>query len=50
MLLFSSTYLHIYYNINTGIVSGGYMKSSARVIADSIVNLSKKRLIDTSKS
>ncbi|KAK9148938.1 hypothetical protein Scep_007695 [Stephania cephalantha] len=28
------------------VTSGGYMKSSARVIADSIVNLSKKRLID----
>ncbi|KAH7523808.1 hypothetical protein FEM48_Zijuj06G0051300 [Ziziphus jujuba var. spinosa] len=31
------------------LTSGGYMKSSARVIADSIVNLSKKRLIDTTK-
>ncbi|KAK2987730.1 hypothetical protein RJ640_016828, partial [Escallonia rubra] len=28
------------------LTSGGYMKSSARVIADSIVNLSKKCLID----
>lgn len=28
------------------LVSGGYMKSSARVIADSIVNLSKKCLIE----
>ncbi|KAK3003940.1 hypothetical protein RJ639_019473 [Escallonia herrerae] len=28
------------------LTSGGYMKSSARVIADSIMNLSKKRLID----
>ena len=28
-------------------LSGGYMKSSARVIADSITNLSVKRLIDT---
>ncbi|XP_028796104.1 histone deacetylase 2 isoform X2 [Neltuma alba] len=31
------------------LTSGGYMKSSARVIADSIVNLSKKCLIQTSK-
>ncbi|KAI4316533.1 hypothetical protein L6164_024510 [Bauhinia variegata] len=31
------------------LTSGGYMKSSARVIADSIVNLSKKCLIDTGK-
>ncbi|KAL9330717.1 hypothetical protein ACSQ67_000327 [Phaseolus vulgaris] len=30
------------------LTSGGYMKSSARVIADSIVNLSKKCLIETS--
>ncbi|XP_028122032.1 histone deacetylase 2 isoform X2 [Camellia sinensis] len=29
------------------LTSGGYMKSSARIIADSIVNLSKKGLIDT---
>ncbi|KAF4351391.1 hypothetical protein CsatB_006235 [Cannabis sativa] len=29
------------------LTSGGYMKSSARVIADSITNLSTKRLIDT---
>ncbi|XP_057425588.1 histone deacetylase 2 [Lotus japonicus] len=29
------------------LTSGGYMKSSARVIADSIVNLSKKCLIET---
>jgi len=29
------------------LTSGGYMKSSARVIADSIENLSKKGLIDT---
>ncbi|OMO66924.1 Histone deacetylase superfamily [Corchorus capsularis] len=28
------------------VTSGGYMKSSARVIADSIINLSKKGLID----
>lgn len=28
------------------LTSGGYMKSSARVIADSIINLSKKKLID----
>ncbi|KMS95576.1 hypothetical protein BVRB_006940 [Beta vulgaris subsp. vulgaris] len=28
------------------LTSGGYMKSSARVIADSIINLSKKQLID----
>lgn len=28
------------------VTSGGYMKSSARVVADSIVNLSKKCLID----
>lgn len=28
------------------LTSGGYMKSSARVIADSIINLSKKNLID----
>ncbi|KAL9264247.1 Histone deacetylase 2-like protein [Drosera capensis] len=28
------------------LTSGGYMKSSARVIADSILNLSKKQLID----
>ncbi|KAJ1690167.1 hypothetical protein LUZ63_014322 [Rhynchospora breviuscula] len=28
------------------LTSGGYMKSSARVIADSLVNLSKKKLID----
>ncbi|ONK66694.1 uncharacterized protein A4U43_C06F11000 [Asparagus officinalis] len=28
------------------LTSGGYMKTSARVIADSITNLSKKRLID----
>ncbi|KAL6604603.1 hypothetical protein ACP70R_043030 [Stipagrostis hirtigluma subsp. patula] len=28
------------------LTSGGYMKSSARVIADSIINLSKKSLID----
>lgn len=31
-------------------VSGGYMKSSARVIADSIANLSRKGLIDTGSS
>ncbi|KAK9273685.1 hypothetical protein L1049_018495 [Liquidambar formosana] len=30
------------------LTSGGYMKSSARVIADSIKNLSMKRLIDMS--
>ncbi|XP_062097226.1 histone deacetylase 2 [Humulus lupulus] len=30
------------------LTSGGYMKSSARVIADSITNLSTKRLIETS--
>ncbi|CAJ2675243.1 histone deacetylase 2-like protein [Trifolium pratense] len=30
------------------LTSGGYMKSSARVIADSIVNLEKKCLIETS--
>ncbi|CAL4889115.1 unnamed protein product [Urochloa decumbens] len=29
------------------LTSGGYTKSSARVIADSIINLSKKNLIDT---
>lgn len=29
---------------------GGYMKSSAKVIADSIENLSKQRLIDTESS
>ncbi|KAJ1278578.1 hypothetical protein BS78_04G089900 [Paspalum vaginatum] len=28
------------------LTSGGYMKSSARVIADSIINLSKKNLVD----
>lgn len=28
------------------LTSGGYMKSSAKVIADSIVNLSSKSLID----
>ncbi|GAB2223577.1 hypothetical protein Droror1_Dr00017718 [Drosera rotundifolia] len=28
------------------LTSGGYMKSSAQVIADSILNLSKKQLID----
>ncbi|KAH9327153.1 hypothetical protein KI387_007331, partial [Taxus chinensis] len=28
------------------LTSGGYMKSSARVIADSITNLSKKHLIE----
>ncbi|XP_024021818.1 histone deacetylase 2 isoform X2 [Morus notabilis] len=32
------------------LTSGGYMKSSAGVIADSITNLSKKCLIDTSKN
>ncbi|XP_059657069.1 histone deacetylase 2 isoform X2 [Cornus florida] len=32
------------------LTSGGYMKSSARVIADSIVNLSKKCLIDMESS
>ncbi|KAF3447521.1 hypothetical protein FNV43_RR12707 [Rhamnella rubrinervis] len=31
------------------LTSGGYMKSSARVIADSIINLSAKSLVDTSK-
>ncbi|GKV00159.1 hypothetical protein SLEP1_g12899 [Rubroshorea leprosula] len=31
------------------LTSGGYMKSSARVIADSIANLSKKNLIDLGK-
>ncbi|OAY54095.1 histone deacetylase 2 [Manihot esculenta] len=31
------------------LTSGGYMKSSARVIADSIVNLSKKCLIDLNR-
>uniref|UniRef100_A0A803LBB9 Histone deacetylase domain-containing protein n=1 Tax=Chenopodium quinoa TaxID=63459 RepID=A0A803LBB9_CHEQI len=30
------------------LTSGGYMKSSARVIADSIINLSRKQLIDMS--
>lgn len=30
------------------LTSGGYMKSSARVIADSILNLEKKCLIETS--
>ncbi|KAK9699771.1 hypothetical protein RND81_08G195100 [Saponaria officinalis] len=30
------------------LTSGGYMKSSARVIADSITNLSRKKLIDMS--
>ncbi|KAE8678714.1 Histone deacetylase 11 [Hibiscus syriacus] len=30
------------------VTSGGYMKTSARVIANSIINLSKKGLIDTS--
>ncbi|XP_044471395.1 histone deacetylase 2-like [Mangifera indica] len=29
------------------LTSGGYMKSSARVIADSVINLSRKGLIDT---
>lgn len=29
---------------------GGYMKSSARVIADSIINLSKKSLIELQSS
>ncbi|XP_020704288.1 histone deacetylase 2-like [Dendrobium catenatum] len=32
------------------LTSGGYMKSSARVIADSITNLSKKNLIDLNSS
>ncbi|XP_027183218.1 histone deacetylase 2 [Coffea eugenioides] len=32
------------------LTSGGYMKSSARVIADSIINLSKKSLIDLQSS
>ncbi|BFG18154.1 histone deacetylase 2 [Prunus yedoensis var. nudiflora] len=32
------------------LTSGGYMKSSARVIADSITNLSNKCLIDTGKN
>ncbi|XP_028793502.1 histone deacetylase 2 isoform X1 [Neltuma alba] len=32
------------------LTSGGYMKSSARVIADSIVNLSNRCLIDTRQS
>ncbi|KAF8406903.1 hypothetical protein HHK36_006024 [Tetracentron sinense] len=32
------------------LTSGGYMKSSARVIADSIVNLSKKCLIDLERA
>ncbi|XP_044464633.1 histone deacetylase 2-like isoform X2 [Mangifera indica] len=32
------------------LTSGGYMKSSARVIADSIANLSRKGLIDTGSS
>ncbi|KAG1335409.1 histone deacetylase 2 [Cocos nucifera] len=32
------------------LTSGGYMKSSARVIADSIINLSKKKLIDLDSS
>lgn len=32
------------------LTSGGYMKSSAKVIADSIVNLSRKCLIDTGSS
>ncbi|KAM1133398.1 hypothetical protein FF1_042644 [Malus domestica] len=32
------------------LTSGGYMKSSARVIANSITNLSKKSLIDTGKN
>ncbi|KAJ3686511.1 hypothetical protein LUZ61_015675 [Rhynchospora tenuis] len=31
------------------LTSGGYMKSSARVIADSLINLSKKKLIDLGK-
>ncbi|XP_022732583.1 histone deacetylase 2-like isoform X3 [Durio zibethinus] len=30
------------------VTSGGYMKTSARVVADSIINLSRKRLIDLS--
>lgn len=36
-------------HITSSHVSGGYMKSSAGVIADSIVNLSKKCLIQTSQ-
>ncbi|KAL5558771.1 hypothetical protein UlMin_034982 [Ulmus minor] len=32
------------------LTSGGYMKSSARVIADSIINLSEKNLIHTNKA
>lgn len=28
------------------VLSGGYMKSSARVIADSIINLANKNLIE----
>ncbi|XP_031284538.1 histone deacetylase 2 [Pistacia vera] len=32
------------------LTSGGYMKSSARIIADSIINLSRKRLIDLGSS
>ncbi|KAL6208011.1 hypothetical protein ACLB2K_018963 [Fragaria x ananassa] len=32
------------------LTSGGYMKSSARVIADSITNLSNKSLIDTGRN
>ncbi|XP_054819935.1 histone deacetylase 2-like isoform X2 [Prosopis cineraria] len=32
------------------LTSGGYMKSSARVVADSVVNLSAKCLIQTSRS
>lgn len=32
------------------LTSGGYMKSSARVIADSMINLSKKSLIDLGKN
>ncbi|KAF5468007.1 hypothetical protein F2P56_012203, partial [Juglans regia] len=32
------------------LTSGGYMKSSARVIADSMINLSKKCLIDMGKN
>lgn len=31
------------------LTSGGYMKSSARVIADSIINLTKKGMIDTKR-
>lgn len=31
------------------LTSGGYMKSNARIIADSMINLSKKRLIDMGK-